>query len=131
MVQSNAYDRYKENAILTSRPEELTLMLFNGLVKYIMQGIHAIEKKEIEKAHDSIVRAQEIINELSNSLDKKYDISKSLDLLYDYMYRRLVEANVSKDIAVLNEVLDYSKELRDAWTEAMKASKISNIQPAK
>lgn len=120
---NTAYDQYKKNTVYTSTPEELTLMVYNGLIKFIMRGISAIESSEFEKANNSIIRAQAIISELQSSLDKKYEISHSLGLLYDYMKRRLVDANVKKDIEILNEVLGFAKELRDTWNEALRIAK--------
>lgn len=128
MAINKAYDQYIKNSIFTSSPEELTLMLYNGLVKFIMQARHAIDENETEKAHNSIVRAEEIILEFISTLDMKYDISKNLAALYDYMYRRLIEANIKKDTAILEEVLGMAKELRDTWAQAMKIAKRS---PAK
>lgn len=123
MALNKAYSQYKENSIYTSSPEELTLMLYNGLVKFIMQAQKAINEKEIEKANQSIIRAQDIVLHFQTTLDMKFDMSQGLVLLYDYMYRRLVEANTKKDIGILNEVLDLSKELRDTWVQAMKLAK--------
>ena len=123
MELNKAYSQYKENSIYTSSPEELTLMLYNGLVKFIMQAQKAINEKEIEKANQSIIRAQDIVLHFQITLDMKFEVSQGLVLLYDYMYRRLVEANTKKDIGILNEVLDLSKELRDTWVQAMKLAK--------
>ncbi|NMB96660.1 MAG: flagellar export chaperone FliS, partial [Clostridiaceae bacterium] len=117
------YNQYKENSILTSTPEELTLMLFNGIVKFIMQSQLAIEENQLEKANNAILRAQDIITELQSTLDTRYEISKSMALLYDYMQRRLIDANVSKDSKVLDEVLSYATELRDTWVQAMKIAR--------
>lgn len=123
MAINKAYNQYRENSIFTSTPEELTLMLYNGLVKFIMQAQMAIEEKQIEKTNNSILRAQDIITELQSTLDTKYEVSKGLTLLYDYMNRRLIDANISKDIKVLDEVLGYATELRDTWAQAMKIAK--------
>lgn len=123
MSLNNAYSQYKENSVYTATPEELTLMLYNGVIKFIMQAQKHIEDKDILKAHTSIIRAQDIIEEFQASLDKKYEISNSLNLLYDYMLRRLVEANVSKNKEILEEVLYFAKELRDTWAQAMKLAK--------
>ena len=117
------YNQYKENTIFTSTPEELTLMLYNGLVKFIMQAQLAIEEKQFDKANNSIIRAQDIILELQSTLDTKYEISNSLALLYDYMNRRLIDANINKDNKILDEVLGYATELRDTWSQAMKIAK--------
>lgn len=117
------YDQYKESSIYTASPEELTLMLYNGLVKFVMKAQYAISKKDMATAHDNIIKAQNIINEFIATLDKSYEISSSLLLLYDYMYRRLVEANVQKSTEILQEVLGFAKELRDTWEQAVKLAK--------
>ncbi len=123
MLTNNGYNQYKSNSINTATPEELTLMLYNGLVKFIMQAQAAIDVKNIEKANNAIVRAQAIITEFQSTLDMNYEVSENLELLYDYMYRRLVEANLKKDRDILEEVLGMAKELRDTWSQAMKLAK--------
>jgi len=123
MAISKAYNQYKENSIFTSTPEELTFMLYNGLVKFIMQAQLAIDEKQIEKANNSILRAQAIISELQSTLDSKYEISENLMLLYDYMNDKLIDANINKDIKILDEVLGFAKEIRDTWSQAMKIAK--------
>lgn len=130
MIAYNAYKQYKENSIFTASPEELTLMLYNGLVKFIMRGMDSIEKKNIQEANNNIIKAQNIVSEFMNTLDMKYEISSSLYSIYDYMLRRLVEANVSKDRDILEEVLGFAKVLRDTWEQAMKISKNQARKPA-
>ncbi len=125
MVTNNGLNQYKENSIKTSTPEELTLMLYNGLVKFLMQAQNAIEVNNIEKANSSILRAQAIINEFQATLDMNYEVSEGLSSLYEYMHRRLVEANIKKDNSIVEEILGYSKELRDTWAQAMKIAKNS------
>lgn len=123
MALNKAYNQYKRNSIYTSTPEELTLMLYNGLIKFIMQGRQAIGDNDIEKANNSIIRAQDIVLYLQLALDEKYEVSRGLMMIYDYMNRRLIEANVTKDDEILEEVLGYAKELRDTWAQAMKIAK--------
>lgn len=123
MLANKAYDQYKENSIKTAAPEELTLMLFNGLVKFLMQAQTAIEANNIEKANNGIIRAQAIVKEFQATLDMNYEVSENLDSIYDYMYRRLVEANLKKDNTIITEILGYAKDLRDAWAQAMKIAK--------
>jgi flagellar protein FliS len=123
MVMNKASDQYKENSIYTASPEELTLMLYNGLIKFIMQAQMAIDEKNIEKAHNCIIRAENIIVEFQATLDKGYDVSNNLLLIYDYMNRRLMDASIKKDKEILNEVLGFAKDLRDTWTQAMKIAK--------
>lgn len=123
MAINKAYSQYKENSVFTSSPEELTFMLYNGLVRFIMQGQLAIDEKNLEKANNSILRAQDIILYFRDTLDMKYEVSQSLDSMYDYMYRRMIEANTKKDKAILDEVLGLVKDLRDTWSQAMKLAK--------
>lgn len=125
MIAHNAYNQYKENSVYTAKPEELTLMLYNGLIKFIMRGIDNIEKNKISDANTNIIKAQNIIYEFINTLDMKYEISSSLNSIYDYMLRRLVDANIKKDKEILEEVLGFAKVLRHTWEEAMKVLKTS------
>ncbi len=123
MIAHNAYNQYKENAINTASPEELTLMLYNGLVKFIMRGMDSIEKHNMQDAHNNIIRAQDIIAEFIETLDMRYELSQSLSAIYGYMLDRLVDANLAKDKDILEEVLGFAKNLRDTWEQAMKIAK--------
>lgn len=124
MIANNAYNQYRENSVYTASPQELTLMLYNGLVRFIMQAIAALENEDYSKVNNSIIRAEEILLELQSSLDMKYELSQSMLLLYDYLYRRLLDANLSKSKSILEEVLGFAKEFRDVWEQAMKAAKL-------
>lgn len=123
MPIKNAYHQYKENSVFTASPEELTLMLYNGLIKFIMQARNAIDERSIEKTNSGIIRAEEIIIEFRATLDMKHGISHELDLIYEYIYTRLIDANIKKDKVILDEVLDLAKDLRDTWAQAMKLAK--------
>lgn len=129
MALNKAYNQYKQNTAYTARPEELTLMLYNGLIKFIMQAESHMDERKFDKVNNSIIRAQDILVEFQATLDKKYEISKSLGAIYDYMNRRLVEANIKKDKAILEEVLGFAKELRDVWEQAMKIARQPNRAP--
>ncbi|AOY75696.1 flagellar export chaperone FliS [Clostridium formicaceticum] len=124
MAMQNPYNQYKENNIMTASPENLTLLLYNGALKFIHQGKMFIEQKNIQKANDAIIRTQDIIQELNITLDMQYEVSKNLRSLYTYIIERLVEANIHKDTAILEEVNGMITELRDTWKEAMKLAKI-------
>jgi flagellar protein FliS len=126
MHQNNVSKHYKENAIFTMSPEELTLALYNGLVKFLMKAEEAILEKRYEEGNKNLVRAQEIIYEFVLTLDMNYPISNSLALMYDYMLRKIIEANVKKDSEMIAEVVQYAKELRDTWQSAMKIAKEEN-----
>src|SRR5690554_6248347 len=108
-MNKRAYDHYRENSVYTSTPEELIMMMYNGLIKFIMMGVKGIDDDDLQKANDCLIRAQRIVVEMQSSLDGKYDVSESLWLMYDYIYRRLVEANTSKDKEILEEVLGLVK----------------------
>lgn len=125
MTNSNAYQAYKLNSINTASPEELTLMLYDGAVKFGNQALTAIENKNFEEANRLILRTEDIIQEFRCTLDMKYEISNTFEIMYEYIYRRLVEANVKKDTEILKEAIGIIKEMRDTWKEAMKLSKIS------
>lgn len=128
MAINNAYEQYKENSIYTASPEELTLMLYNGLVKFLMQAQIAINEHTIDRANNCIIKAENIISEFRCTLDMKYDIAHKLDALYDYMNRRLIEANLKKDNEIIEEVLTYARELRNTWEQAMKIAKQQNAR---
>lgn len=128
MALTNGHSVYQSNSILSSKPEELNLMLYNGLVKFLMQAKKSIEEKNVVKAHENMVKAQNIILEFQVTLDPEYEISNSLGLLYDYMYRRLVDANLKKDPKIVTEVLGFATELRDTWSQAMRLVKEQAIQ---
>lgn len=125
MAINNPYAKYKSNAINTASKEELTLMLYNGALKFANQASIAIEKKDYMKANELIQRVKAIIRELQISLNKDYEIAQQLDLMYDYIFRLLTKANVRKDINVLDEATSLIRELRDTWKEAMKLARAS------
>lgn len=123
MLTNNGYNQYVSNSINTATPEELTLMLYNGLVKFIMQAQSAVIDKNIEKANEAIKRAQAILMEFRSTLNMNYEVSTHLENIYEYMHRQLLQANIKKDKEILEEVLGYAKELRDTWGQAMKIAK--------
>jgi flagellar protein FliS len=123
MAATNPYAKYASNNINSASKEELTLMLYEGALKFTNQAIIAIEGNDFNKANDLILRVEDIIREFQVTLDHNYEISQNLDALYDYMYRLLVDANVSKELEPLNEVKEYLRQFRDSWKEAMKLAK--------
>ena len=126
MPLKTPYEKYQENMIFSSSPEELTLMLYNGLVKFIAQAQLAIEKKDMARVHDCIVKAKKILINFENTLDMEYEVSKDLLPLYEYMEKRLTEANIKKDKTILEEVLGLSEEMRNTWSKAMEVSTSQN-----
>lgn len=115
----NKVDVYLEQKIMNARPEELTLMLYEGVIKFVSQAMIYNDQTLFEKSNVSNIRAQEILQELRSTLNMDVEISKNLESLYLFMMERLVDANITKSNETLNEVLDLVKDLRDTWKTAM------------
>ncbi len=111
---------YQQTRIKTASPAELTLMLFDGAVKFCNIGKAALEKNDYEKANTYIQKAKKIIVEFRNSLNFDYPVAKDFDRVYEYIYYTLVDANVKKDMELLDEALGRIKEMRETWVEVMK-----------
>lgn len=115
----NPYAQYANNKVMGASPAELTLMLYEGIIKFCNQAKLAIESRDIEKAHNSIVRAEKIIAYLQDTLDMKYPVAKDFDNVYNYLMLRLREANMSKDSEIVDEVLTHVRTMRDTWKKVM------------
>ena len=122
-MQKNPYNAYKQNSVTTASPGELTLMLYNGCIKFIGQAKKAIEGKDIQQRNHFIQRSQAIIAELMSTLNMDFEISKQMLPLYEYMNRRLTEANIKNDVEILNEVEGLVTEFRDTWKEVIKITR--------
>ena len=115
----NAAEAYKRQQILTATPEALTLMLYNGALRFMTEGREALEKKDFEEANTALQKGQNIITEFRVTLNMEYDIAHQLMPLYNYVYDRLVEANLKSDVEKIDEAKHIISELRDAWAKAM------------
>lgn len=124
MLKSNAYSAYATNKILTATPAELTLMLYEGAIKFCNIAVKAIEDKDIEKSHTNIVKAEKIIEEFQATLNHKYEVAKDFDNVYNYLRDRLIEANMKKDKEILEEVLGHLRTMRDTWKEVMRLTSV-------
>ena len=116
---NNPYTKYKEQSVNTATPEELTLMLYNGCIKFINIAELAMEEKDISKANENIQKAQAIINELNITLNMDIELSENLRTLYDFVNSRLVDANISKDKKPLEDAKSIVSDMRDTWKQAM------------
>ncbi len=117
------YAQYNTNKIMTASPAELTLMLYEGAIKFCNIAILGIEQNDVMKSHTNIVKAERIIEELLITLNHKYPVAKDFENVYNYIYDRLVEANVKKDKEILEEVLEHLRGMRDTWKEVMRLTK--------
>ena len=123
-MDSNRAKMYLRNAVMTASPAELVLMLYDGAIRFCNMAIMAMEKKDVEGAHNNIRKAENIITELRGSLDRKYPVWEDFERVYEYIYRRLVEANMQKDPEIVEDALKYIREMRDTWKEVMRLNKV-------
>lgn len=119
-MSAQAYDQYKKTSVETLSPGKLLIMLYEGAIKNVRNARRAIQDNNLNQAHIQLLKAQDILIELMATLNMDYKISESLYALYEYLHNRLVDANVNKDILVLDEVEGFLHELRDTWQEVVK-----------
>lgn len=122
MALNNGYAAYANSKIMTASPAELTLMLYEGAIKFCNIAIRAVEEKDVPKAHENIVKVENIISEFQATLNHKYPVAKDFDEVYTYLKRRLLEANLKKDKEILEEVLKHLRTMRDTWKEVMRVT---------
>lgn len=119
----NPYAQYQNSKILTASPAELTLMLYDGAIKFGNIAIAAMHEKDVQKAHLNIIKVQKIIGEFQATLDFKYPVAKDFDNVYNYLQQRLLQANMKKDPVIMEEVLSHLRSMRETWAEVIKKSK--------
>jgi len=123
MAVNNPYQSYQQNSVTQSTPGELTLMLYNGCIKFLNQAKKGIETNNIELRNTNIQKAQAIIREFMITLDKSVPVSESMFDLYEYMNNRLIEANVNNDASIVEEVIGYTTEFRDTWKQVIQINR--------
>lgn len=123
MAIPNGYNNYANERIMNASPAQLTLMLYDGAIKFCNIAIVAIEKNDIMKAHNNIIKVEKIIAEFRSTLNFKYPVAQDFENIYKYMNDRLVEANVKKDKEILEEVLAHLRTMRGTWEEVMNLAK--------
>ncbi|AET69671.1 flagellar biosynthetic protein FliS [Desulfosporosinus orientis DSM 765] len=128
MIAKQYKEAYLESIVFTASPEKLTLMLYSHLVMLIRQAQAGLEEKDFIKSHNNIVKAKKLIINFENTLDRNYKIADDLLAVYEYLYKRLTEANLKKDWHILEEILSHALVLRDTWAEAVKIIKEQNKQ---
>lgn len=123
MALPNAYEQYNNNKIMMASPAELTLMLYDGAIKFCNIAIMGIEKNDVEKTHNNIMKVEKIIQYLRETLNMKYSVAQDFENIYVYLERRLVEANLKKDKEILEEVCEHLRSVRDTWKEVMRLNR--------
>ena len=123
MVQRNPYAKYESNKVNTASPAELTLMLYEGAIKFCNIAKSEMEAGEQGNAIHNIQKARNIIVELQSTLDFRYAVAKDFDLIYTYIFKLMVKVTTKQDMDALEEVLTQLRELRDIWKRLMKGSR--------
>lgn len=122
--------QYQTNQIQTASPEKILIMLYDGAIQFLNKSKRALAENNIEEIHNNIIGAQRIISEFMNSLDMETggEIAKNLLGLYEYLHYTLVQANIKKDEAKVDEVLTHLKELKATWEQAIIIAARENAQ---
>ncbi|WP_079515476.1 flagellar export chaperone FliS [Rossellomorea marisflavi] len=123
MAINNPYAAYQNNSVNTAAPGELTLMLYNGCLKFLHIAKQAIVDKNIELKNTNIQKSQAIIHELMVTLDPNVEVSKNLLSLYEYINHRLTEANIKNDLSILEEVEGYVTDFRNTWKQVIQMNR--------
>ena len=119
IYNQNMAQQYNRNKVLTASPAELTLLLYEGAIKFCNIAVVAMEKNDVEKAHTNIVKAEMIIEELQSTLYHKYPVAADFDNIYKYIYSLLIDANMKKDTKILEDAISEFRGIRDVWKEVM------------
>ena len=120
---NQAYTEYNRNKVLTASPAELTLLLYEGAIKFCNIAIIGLEQNDMEKVHNNIIKVENIIEEFQATLNHKYPVAEDFDKIYKYIYNLLVEANIKKDKELLEQALTELRGMRDTWKEVMVKAK--------
>jgi flagellar protein FliS len=123
MALPNAYSAYSNSKLMTASPAKLTLMLYDGAIKFTNIAIDAVEKNDYEKANTYIQKTQRIIEEFRATLDFKYPVAQDFENVYKMLGEKLIYANVKKDADILRAALGNLRTMRDTWEEVMKLAK--------
>lgn len=123
MAIYNAYANYANTKVQTATPAQLTLMLYDASIKFSNLAIAGIEEKDYYKANVNIQKVERIIQEFRSTLNFKYPVAKDFDNVYEYLERRLLDANLKKDKEIMEEILTHLRTMRETWVEVMKRAK--------
>lgn len=116
-MMSNPYQKYMEQSVSTMTPVQLVVKLYEKAETELKKAVIYIEKNNFEGANNSISRVQSIVDSLDGSLKIKYEISDNLTALYSFLRERLVQANIKKDTDIINELIPFFTDLKEAFTE--------------
>lgn len=124
MVNPQMANAYKNQQVMTSSPEQLTLLLYNGALRFLTESILAMEQGNVPKSHNANIRVQNIVREFIRTLDMNYELSINWAKLYEYTEYCLIQGNIKKDVEKLLQAKSMLTEMRDTWAEAMKLTHV-------
>lgn len=127
MLPYTAGNQYRQQSAMTASPGELTLMLYDGAIRNLKQAKVYIEKRDYVLANKASQKSQNIVIELMSSLDMRYDISKQLYALYDFILDKIVQSNLKKDTSILDTALDFIVEMRETWQQVVKLNRLQGV----
>ncbi|KEO84074.1 flagellar export chaperone FliS [Tumebacillus flagellatus] len=130
-MMKNPYQSYSNTQAMTATPGELTLMLFNGAIRFLKQASIGLEDKDYETVNTNLLKAQNILLELMSTLKMEYEVAQGLMPLYQFMYEQLVQANIKKNQTPIQDVIGLLEELRDTWNEAIKLARVQQAGGAR
>lgn len=124
MMRASGYDAYQRVQAETSTPGQLIALLYDAMVRSLDRAKAGLEQHDLESAHAPLLRAQDIVLELISSLNvdeggEAGAMARQLGALYEYMYRRLLDASIHKDGAAVDEVRRLIMPVREAWSHAL------------
>lgn len=122
----NPYEKYKQQSVMTMTQGEMLVKLYEEVIKQLSSALISIEKKDYSSSNESLQKAQKILGYLKSTLDFKYEVSSNLSMLYDFFIQRLIDANIKKDTAIIEEVIPMVAELKDAFSQADRLARIKN-----
>lgn len=125
MTNQQMANAYKNQQVMTASPEQLTLLLYNGALRFLNESIQAMEQSDIPKSHNANMRVQAIVREFMITLDMSCELSTDWAKLYEYCEYCLIQGNIKKDIAQLQQAKSVLEDMREAWIGAMKQTHVS------
>lgn len=127
MANAQMTNAYKNQQVMTSSPEQLTLLLYNGALRFLNESVLAMEQGDVQKSHNANMRAQDIVREFMYTLDMSYELSKDWARLYEYTEYCLIQGNIKKDVGKLLQAKSVLEDMREAWIGAMKQTQLARV----
>lgn len=124
MYNNASYENYKQQSVMTMTHGEMLVKLYDEVIRQLGSAIRSIEEKDIAATNKSLQKVQSILRYLDATLDMQYDVSGSLAALYEFFIHQTITANVSKETALLTDIIPMVQDLRDAFTQAEKLSRM-------